>query len=308
MSAFPATGISEPRRVAANGRAHLLVIALLGASVLLFWVPRQLALHESRRVLVRTRLESGTLERRLEEATAGLEAARGELRQREQQREQARLGVIQLEQAIAKVHPECRWAAPPLVLPDWTPESPYVWVRKELLPLLPIQPFTDDGRFKKEVADVLMLGDTGPLEQMLQRTLAEYHQMEVANAEPKAEPLPGFDKEKSVTFHIKPPLGDRGVQLRDQFETAIRSHLGSQRADLLLQAAEGWLNTQFGALTSESKTISVTGEASGRYSIGVRSGGGGWLSVGGVSNLSEYIPKHLLPLFVKGDEPLSARR
>lgn len=50
-----------------------------------------------------------------------------------------------------------RWLRPPATLPCWQPESPYVWIGKELFAKLPLKPLTRDGALEDPVADALSI-------------------------------------------------------------------------------------------------------------------------------------------------------
>ena len=47
------------------------------------------------------------------------------------------------------------WATPPEVLPDWNPSSPYIWMSRESLATLPIQPFYSLGKLNGDVVEIL---------------------------------------------------------------------------------------------------------------------------------------------------------
>jgi hypothetical protein len=98
-----------------------------------------------------------------------------------------------------------------------------------------------------------------------------------------------------VTVRVK-PFPRQGEQLKQQFAEALRAGLGQQRAELVLQSASGWLDSQFSISGSEPKTISVVHHPDGTYSISTRAGNS-WFSTGGFRQLDDYVPEHLIPLF-----------
>ena len=138
------------------------------------------------------------------------------------------------------------------------------------------------------------------LNTQLNQIVGEYHALEAASAKPTAEHLSGAPRDgKTVTIQV-PPLPEEGARFKAQFEAALNVQLGSQRADILLQTAEGWMDEQFSRFGNEPKIISLSRLSNGGYNVSIKSGGG-WFSCGVPKDypnlIQTYIPPHLLPLF-----------
>jgi hypothetical protein len=245
---------------------------------------------------------------RLQERVASAELAANAERQQsaEQKASKSRLlaEIAAAEQELAKIDPDSMWATPPENGHEWNEKSPYVWLRKSMLSRLPVQPFNDQAELRGEVAAVLALDGTTQqtLNASLRQLAEEYHALETTHAERIDEPLPGItDDGPQVTVRVN-PLPDDGSRFKKEFEDALTEALGGQRAGLLLQAAEGWLDSQFSQGGSEPKIISVVRHADGTYNVSVKSGYS-WFSTAGFRELDQYVPKHLLPLFSDVIEP-----
>jgi len=197
---------------------------------------------------------------------------------------------------LDEAQPGSRWAEPPAVWPDWNPASPYVWIRKETIPHLPVEPFGSEGTLRPEVASVLGVNEAqqDALNRTLSRLMTEYHSIEASQAERTDKHLDGIVGDgPKVTVQIQPSADSQ--RFKDQFQAALTESLGEQRSQLLSQTAEFWMNSEFG-IGAEPKTISVIRHPDGSYNISVRSGSN-WMSVGGPSTLESYVPAHLMPLF-----------
>jgi Mlc titration factor MtfA (ptsG expression regulator) len=75
--------------------------------------------------------------------------------------------------------------APPVTWPEWNPESPYVWLRKEMLPRLQVPIISEQGEVLDSAALVLCLDPAArsELNQQLKRLLAEHRALELTGAE-----------------------------------------------------------------------------------------------------------------------------
>lgn len=282
-----------------------LVLTIFAVAVLL-WAVRERQFRQARRLNA--------------ELTEQVEAARA-------QAEQVRAGHAALKQELASQHaahadsvartgalarelglndPDALWSSPPAQLPDWNPDSPYVWLPKEMLPRFPVQPFTPEGSLNPAVAAVLTLEPeaTRKLNQSLSRQLAEYRAQEAARATPVNEHLPNIAAKDGDKFTLRvDPQPELSAQHRRQFEAVLREHLGPQRADIVLQTAQGWLAEQFGWAEDwqgesvvEPKIFSVARHPDGHYDISIQSGRGS-MSVGGPNSIIDYIPEHLRHFF-----------
>lgn len=281
-------------------KTTLVLLILLSASA--FLARRQWALHQLRQQTMA--LAATILERESRMATVRqeLEALQGRIAQEKRREGMAVADVARAERAFATADPESRWAEPPATTPDWNAESPFVWIRKEMVPKFGVSIFNNSGGLLPEAASVLAV-DGSTLRSMnsqLEQLMTDYHALEVARAKLIDKPLPGTQGEGTkVTVEIS-PMPEEGGRFKTQFEAVLNAELGFQRASLVQQTAEGWLDQQFSGFGSEAKTISVLRDSRGNLNVSIHSGQS-WFSTGvptGRSELIEhYIPPHLLPLF-----------
>lgn len=285
---------------------RLFIIALvLGPAVLTgFWQTRQLRAQRLAAEDLSQQLNAA--QRQTEEVQAQLNTLRQELETQRRSRDDAGARVAALSRELATVDAGSRWLTPPPVLPDWNADSPYVWIKKDLLPKFPVQPFGKNGALNPQVAPVLAVDPSRlkALNQTLGHLVAEFRTQEAAHARPTEEHLPGIaNAEGQKLTIVVEPIPETGLRLREQFETAVREQLGTQRAELLLNTARGWVQEQFGwvapdAAPPEPRTFSVVRHPDGTYNISIKSGNG-WMSVGGPNTLADHIPAHLRHLFAE---------
>lgn len=257
---------------------------------------QQWRLRQSLAELGQRRLQ---FEARIAEQSAELAAVNARLREQNAERDR-RLGQIPpLRQEITARDPDSPWAEPPTELPEWNPESPYIWLRKDRIDALRVQPFDDDGRLDPELAT--SLGGT-PTE--LERTqtaltalFADFHRREAASVETIEQAPPEIANSPGTKLTLRFNLDPAAVtDARSQFGTILRSHWGEQRAELLEKMSRSWLEAQFGDDAGEPKTVSVVRHPNGTYNISIQSGGR-WLSMGGPPSLEGLLPAHILPYF-----------
>ncbi len=269
---------------------------------------QQARLNRLRSALAQTHSQQLRLGERTDALMAELGSAHAELLAAKASRTRADADVAALEQQLAKIDPEIRWALPPTTLPDWNAESPYVWLRKDMLPRLPVSVFTDTGEINSEVALVLTADakQQQRLNATLARLLSDYRALETAQAHRTEDHLPGIAGQDGLKTTVQvDPMPEQGAQVRKQFESALRDELGRQRADLLLQTGEAWLESEFSSSGTEPKTISVIRHPNGSYNISIKSGGS-WLSTGGPAQVvTNQIPARFLPLFSDVLEPVA---
>jgi hypothetical protein len=277
----------------------LTLIALIFLVALVVWAPRQLSLQLRRQALAGAQSRMTDLAQRLAAADVMLASAGDKLRQASLARDQVLAAVASAEFALRQADPDRQWITPPPILPEWNPESPYVWIRKEIAPRLPVEAFSKDGTLHPGVAMVLAIDSSAQrrLNGELRRILRSYQDQELANAEFVDEPLPGIGIEDGPTVTLRvQPLPEEGARVKQQFESALRSELGEQRAELVWQSAEGWLDSQFRHFGTEAKVISAVRHPDGTHNIAIKTGNN-WLTVGGAISLEDYVPGHLLPVF-----------
>jgi hypothetical protein len=192
---------------------------------------------------------------------------------------------------------------PPDKLPDWNSASPFVWLRKELLPEFPAPAFQEDGGLLPQVAGVLLVGrdQLRELNRALQGCLARYRERELSKAEFVNDHLPGTGGEEGETLTVRVPASpEEGARAKEEFARALTDTLGEQRASLLLRLADGWLEEQFSTSSTEARTVSVALRPGGSGNVTVKAGTS-WLSAGFDGSHPEqifnYVPRHLAPLF-----------
>lgn len=210
--------------------------------------------------------------------------------------ELARLG--RSESSPTPDDPESRWNRPPEALPEWNPESPYVWIDKSVLPKFQVAAFQPDGSLSPGVAEVLTLTpkEHGELDRELSSVVAEYRREERAHARLVDEHLPEIAKKdgRKITLRID-PMPEVTAALRARFEGALSRTLGEQRSRILVQSASGWISQMFPAAEGNSRIVSIALEANGDHHIATRNGVG-TMSASGPGEYIEYVPEHLRPL------------
>ncbi|MDB6017250.1 MAG: hypothetical protein JWR19_1739 [Pedosphaera sp.] len=278
-----------------------ILIALVLLAALGVGIPQQMKLNQELRALAEARGERIDLDARVAAATAALAGVREELRAEKGSRKQVMGAVAEAEQAMVKVSPESRWAVAPANLPDWNAESPYVWLRKEMLPKLPVEVFTKNGELQPEVAMVLAASGSqqGALNAKLTRLLGDFHELQVAKAQRIDEHPPGIAGEEGIKVTVRvEPLREEGGRLKQEFEAALSDELGAQRADMLTQTAESWLDSQFSQFGMEPMIISMIRHPDGSLNVSIKSGGSSMFTSGRRS-IEQNIPAHLLPMFAE---------
>ena len=288
-------------------RTRVLVLAILCLGGLaVFTQSRQL--DQARRRLDETRAQLGGLEAALIQAEAERASAQEAARREQANRIRVLAAVARTEREVSRVAPDSLWSEPPAEAREWNESSPYVWLPKDRLGLLPIEPFQEDGGLRDEVAEVLTIGSANllALNERLRDVLRHYRELELAHASYTEEHLAGTrESGTAVTVEVR-PIPEEAQPFRQALEAALSEGMGAQRAALLQEVGRSWLEKQFSAFGAEPKTISVLRRPNGSYSIS-RKAGGNWLSVGvpgeRPEDLRYYVPEHLLPLFTNVPGP-----
>ncbi len=293
------------RRIPSPFLSRRTIIVVIAACGIALGISRGLRLGQ-------TRAELAAIGRRRADLDAAVAAAEAETRRwRDQtERDQATRSRTlaegrALEKDLAAIDPESRWATPPLAEREWDPKSPYVWLRKDLLPSFPVSPFDDQGHLRKDVAAVLTVdpAQVRALDAAIGRLVAENGRREVARARTTDDHLPGVKQHggPKVTLRIDPDP-DEGTRMRQEFLATLQGTLGPQRAALLEQTAGSWLDSKIAASGDAPKTFSVVRHPDGSFNISIQSGTMS-MSTGGDRTLGHHIPPHLLPFFsaLQGD-------
>ena len=274
----------------------LVVIAACGIALA---IARELRLRQ-------TRTELAAIGRRRADLDAAVAAAEAEPRRWRNQTEGDRAARSRnlavggaLEKELAAIDPENRWATPPLAEREWDPKSPYVWLRKDLLPSFPVNPFDDHGHLRPEVAAVLTVdpAQVRALDAAVGRMVAENGRREVARARTTDEHLPGVVQHggPKVTLRIDPDPGE-DTRMRQEFLATLQETLGPQRAALLEQTAGSWLDSKIAASGDGPKIFSAVRHPNGSFNVSIQSGTMS-IGAGGIRSLGQHIPPHLLPFF-----------
>jgi hypothetical protein len=280
------------------GRRTIILLVVMIASAT--GVSNQLRLVNSRKALEDAKGQLASIRSQLDTADAALLKARAELGNQNTERDRLVLKLAKSEREFAKIDPEARWVAPPASLPEWNSESPFVWLRKDMVSQLPVAPFMEQGQLRPEIGYLLTLDAATQqrLNQELKNILTEYRDLEAAKAELTDEHLPGIagQQGEKITVQVRPQPAD-GARLKTRFETALKEAMGNQRAELLTQAGDVWINSEFAQFGSETKTVSLIRNRPGSYNISIKSGGN-WFSTGGPADaVLPQIPVNLRPMF-----------
>ena len=275
------------------------IIIVIAACAIALGVSRGLRMRQ-------VRIELAALSRRAADDVADAAAAESETQRWRDQTDRdlaARSRTLAesraLEKELAVIDPESRWAMPPEAEREWDPKSPYVWLRKDLLPSFPVNPFDDQGHLRPDVAAVLSADPekVRALDAAVGRLVSENERREVADAKVTDQHLAGVKEGvgTKITLRIE-PQPEANTRMRQEFLGALQSALGPQRAALLEQAAGSWLDSKIASTGGEPKTISVVRHADGSFNISIQSGTMS-MSTGGDRSLRYHVPRHLLPFF-----------
>jgi hypothetical protein len=286
-------------------RNKLRLVLLILAAATVAWTIRQQQLQIIRRDMAEMEAQAMVADERIRTAEEEMSAAQSRLAAEKLGQQRALAEAAKAARELAKRDPESLWSSPPATLPEWNAESPFVWLRKEIISKLPVKAFQASGELRPEVAYVLTLAPAQQtaLNAALKRCLEGYRQAETASVERLDEHLPNVAGQEGAKLTIRvTPVPEEGAQARREFEAALRNVLGDQRADLLLQVSRGWLTSEFGQPDAkpESKTISLVRNPDGNLFLSIKTGGSSQ-SMGVDKNhlevMNEYLPPHLLPFF-----------
>ncbi len=276
------------------GRRTIILLVVMIAAVA--GVSNQVRLVNSRKALEEAKNQLAAVRSQIEAANTALLNARTELLNQNDERNRVTLKLAKAEQEFSKVDPEARWAMPPGSLPEWNSESPFVWLRKEMVPQLPVSPFMENGELRPEIGYLLTLdaATQQKLNQELKDLVMQFESIEAAKAERTDEHLPGIASQpgEKITVRIQ-RQPEEVARFQSELENALRESMGYQRTELLMQTAQGWIS-QFG---SDSKTVSVVRRSSENYGLSVKYGED-WTSMTGPSEaILRGIPANLRPMF-----------
>jgi len=294
--------ISLPRRSILAGLIFMTTLAV--------WVPNQVNLNRDRKAIVETREQLRALREQTTAVENALESAQQEFATQEADRIRAVIELAKAEKEFAKVDPDSRWSEPPATLPDWNPDSPYVWLSKEMIAGLSLSSFNDSGGLDPEYGAILGIDPKTQttLNGELRKLVADFRTLQATKAERTEDHLAGIagqDGEK-ITIRVQ-PLPEEGARFKSQFEAALMNAMGEQRAKLVMETGEHWIDEEFLQYGTDPKTISVLRRPNDTYNLSIKSGGS-WFNTGGlrVDMLRSQIPANVRSLFEKFFEEKSA--
>lgn len=192
------------------------------------------------------------------------------------------------------------WARPPETLPEWNPASPYIWLSKEALAKLPIQPFGDQGKLDESLAEILGV-EPGLAEVLNSKCHEILQRRDALETELAVASFPG-PSTNSMRLEVQFPA-DLAAELQTAFEEPFRQNLGTRRAELILELGRSWIDEQF----SPTKSVTVTLLPGDKYEIN-SSGKDIYRSWGGVHSLEGLVPPHFESRFNAHFESLKRGR
>lgn len=274
---------------------------ILGLVVLalVFTRREQRAFQDRRERLERTRLEMLNLESQIAAERASQRALQDELDATLAANGATRANLARAEAQRAASDPEFRWAIAPATLPEWTPESPYVWIEKGILTALPMEPFTTSGQLHPWLPDVLAIEPesvrnlTAILHRHLQDLRAGEAEQVVVSQEVIGPASNG--EERPVSIHVTLPYVDSSP-IRAALESDLRRELGDSRADLVLNWGQAWLAEHFGDPVQTPRTYRVTRASDGTFAIETRTARGS-SSMNNIPDFTLFLPEHLRTWF-----------
>jgi len=201
---------------------------------------------------------------------------------------------------------------PPAGWPCWNPDSPYVWLSKELLPALLPEPFKAGGTVEGGMLDVLVVS---PREaESLNRAARDIVEELRRHQTDRAEELPEHpesiakldDPRRTLRVSSDPEVRDA---LRRRLRESVVAALGAERGDLLLRAGAGWIEEEFGGEGERPRTYSVGRAADGVWTVLVQTPHGtmGASAAGALSGQLRQLPPHLRSRFEDLEAPLGAQ-
>jgi hypothetical protein len=263
------------------------------------WVPVWLHSREGAQSLTVLKTKLHAVEQAISAARSAVNQSKNRLAETNRRNEILLSWLRHGEKELARVDPESLWVNPPAALPEWNPDSPYVWIPKAKLTVFPLTAFEADGSLKPEIGTLFTLPPDAQsqLNARLTRAVADYRTVEREHVERIDEHFAGVAEGEGpkVTLRVN-PIPEEGRRLRLEFEAALSDALGRERSDLARELSSYWFDSTFGEETA--KTISVARNASGTYRITVKTQNV-WRSTGGNPRLDGFVPQHLQPMFME---------
>jgi hypothetical protein len=279
-------------------------------TTLAVWVPNQVNLNRDREAIVEAKAQLRALREQAAAAKNALVTAQQEFATQEADRIRAVIELAKTEKEFANIDPDSRWSEPPANLPDWNSDSPYVWLSKEMIAGLSLSSFNDSGGLDPQYGAILAVDPKTQttLNAELRKLVADFRKLQATKAERTDDHLAGIAGQEGEKFTIRvQPLPEDGVRFKTQFEAALKNAMGEQRAKLVMETGEHWIDEEFSQYGTEPKIISVLRRPNDTYNLSIKSGGS-WFNTGGirVDALQQQIPANVRSLFQEFFEEKSA--
>ena len=279
----------------------LMALVLLGCAGL-WWLGKQAHLRQTRQE--RQEL-AASLQQTLAltaERTAQLKATRADLDGANRHLVELLQRHRQTEERLYVLQPELKWSTPPVLLPDWKPESPFVWLSKSTLQKLHVPAVKRSGLLTEEVSAILDLKpeERRAIEAVTKKIYDEHARKEAELAEVSPNPPKGRKLragQQAVTL-VVPPMAEYAAGWKSEWLATVQETLGPQRSDLLVQWSDWSVSHTIGLNDHEPKYISLIQTPTG-YSLEVS--GPGYSSSTSSSSLDvlmEGYPDQLTPQLV----------
>jgi hypothetical protein len=273
------------------------LVTLIFASAGLVWWTQNASWKANEKALQQSRERLESLRERAQAAEMAVSKASAEQNSQNQIRLATSTSLRAAQRDLAAKDPASQWAEPPAHWPEWNPNSPYIWVRKESLPSFRPAVFTQSGGISREAADVLAIDDSlrNSINAQLQTALSNYRAAELTNAEVTTKPSKDNASISEITVKIPPPA-DEGAVFQNTVTQILQQNLGDQRAGLITNAASSWLS---GFSSGNQTAITVSRLGGGNYQLSMEMPNGSSSSYGGLpgSNVQMILPSYVLPLF-----------
>lgn len=249
------------------------------------------------------RAEINRCEQQVQSMTGEISSLEDAVLRKRMEHQRAVSDLTRATRVFERKFPDSRWAVQPEVLPQWNPESPFIWIRKDIMKRLPGPAFTSAGELEMRLLPILTV-EPAELRQLnagLRQCIETFRAAEVENVRKTDNHLPGLADREGDKITIEVLLSrETGAVAKAEFEEIVRHHLGRQRSDIVLSVSASWIDSEFAQSSDHPKTITLVRNRSGAYDIAVRSGGS-WMSTGFPKeyrdNLKHYVPPHLIPFF-----------
>lgn len=279
-------------------KAFLVGIVLLGAAGC-FWSQRQ-SLTQIRADQVLAQVELRQLDETRRTAREQLASLEREFTMAQSNRDALLATIVRQQRQDAARVTEVRWTTPPEHWPEWTTDSPYVWLPKSTMKRMQAPVWDGTDGLRDEIVALLAIrpDEREAIDATTRGIMAEWRSAETAAATLSTDHLSNLGGEgEAVTVQVQfqPELASR---LRAELRVVLERQLGEQRAGLFEHFA-GWrLDAEFGPEKippDGPKVYSVRREGK-QYRVATKGWGG---SMGTIGDWRDTIPAHLHSIFAE---------